>query len=204
MLSRRGLILGAAGLLVARGAYAALQATPAQSSGPFYPHIKPADIDMDLTILEGARDRALGQVIEVSGRVLSIKGHPLAGALVEIWQADSNGRYNHPGDGKKALRDRNFQGYGAVRTGRQGEYRFRTVRPRFYETGFGARTPHIHFRVVAGNSLELVTQMYFPGERMNESDAIYRSLAGDVARNAVTARAQDNDPSRLLFDVVLA
>ncbi len=206
LLTRRGLIACAAGLVVAKAVPAGMTPTPDQTAGPFYPHTKPGDTDADLTQVEGASARASGEIIEVSGRILSVKGHALPGAAVEIWQADMNGRYFDPRDWSlRTTRDRNFQGYGAVRAGTDGAYRFRTVRPAPYDTGFNRRTPHIHFRVVDGRLGELVTQMYFPGEPLNAQDVIYSSLSGDVSRNAVTARLRPGDGApRFAFDLVLA
>lgn len=205
-MTRRGLIACAAGLVVARTARAGLIVTPPQTAGPFYPKIKPGDSDADLTRLKGAGGDALGEVIEVQGRILSLKGYALKGALVEIWQADSLGRYAHPGDWSLlSRRDKNFQGYGAVRTRADGAYRFRTIRPLGYGSGSFRRTPHIHFRVVDHSHRELVTQMYFPGEAFNSKDFLYLRLPGDLAREAATARlAAGNGILRYSFDLVLA
>ena len=203
LLSRRGLIAGAAGLLVARAASARTIATPRQTAGPFYPFIKPMDADADLTLLKGASGPAKGEVIEVTGRILALNGTPLEGAVVEIWQADSNGRYDHILDFGSGTRDENFQGYGAVRTDDAGSYLFRTIRPNAYSTGIGQRTPHIHFRVTAKKAGELVTQMYFPGEQLNSQDFVLQALESDAARAAVTARAQEGAVPRFAFDLVL-
>ena len=151
--------------------------------------------------MKDAAGPARGEAIEVAGRVFSVKGHALTDVTVEIWQADSYGRYNHRFD-RGGRRDRNFQGFGAVRTGRDGVYRFRTIRPRFYGAGAGIRTPHIHFRLHGGGR-ELVTQMYFPGEPMNAKDFLYRGLQSDSARNAVTARHDEGSTSHFLFDLVI-
>jgi protocatechuate 3,4-dioxygenase beta subunit len=203
LLTRRGIIAGAAGLLVATAGYANILPTPRQTMGPFYPRRKPSDSDTDLTQINGHTGKAQGQVIEVSGRVLSLKGKPLSGAVVEIWQADSNGRYHHPFDTNSEKRDENFQGYGAVKLGADGLYRFRTIRPRYYDTGAGVRTPHIHFRVINGQGAELVTQMYFPGEKLNGQDFILQSLPSDNARTAVTARQSAGDAHHFQFDLVV-
>lgn len=203
-MNRRALLGTLASVVAVPPAFAALIPTPPQTMGPFYPRVKPIDSDADLTLVKGARGPAQGQVIEVLGRVLSAKGGPVAGATVEIWQADVGGRYNHPWDRGRADRDPNFQGYGAVRAGQDGDYRFRTIRPRYYDTGVGLRTPHIHFRVVAPNGGELATQMYFPGEPMNQRDFIYQGLGSDAQREAATARSEQNSPTRFLFDIVLA
>src|SRR5437868_698703 len=94
-----------------------LPPTPMQTAGPFYPQRFPADSDNDLVHVAGHRHAARGTVTQVTGRILDAEGRPLAGAKVEIWQADVNGRYHdlrddHAGPGP----DENFQGYGQVVT----------------------------------------------------------------------------------------
>lgn len=206
LLTRRGLITCAAGLIVVKAANAGLIPTPAQTPGPFYPQVKPDDVDADLTQIRGGGGEASGQIIEVSGRVLSVKGHGLRGAIVEIWQADANGRYFDPKDWSLfTSRDQKFQGYGAVRTGTDGAYRFRTIRPAPYGAGLTRRTPHIHFRVYEPRAGELVTQMYFPGEALNARDFLYSSLPGDEARDAATAKPHSGGAvPRFVYDLVLA
>jgi len=204
MMTRRGLIACAAGLVVGCTAHAGLIITPPQTAGPFYPNTKPLDSDADLTHLKGASGDALGEVIEVQGRVLSLKGHALKDAIVEIWQADSHGRYAHPGDiNLLTSRDENFQGYGAMKIGTDGTYRFRTIRPPGYSSGSIRRTPHIHFRVINQARQELVTQMYFPGEPFNSKDFLFLNLPGETAREAATARLGMGDGiQKFNFDIV--
>lgn len=201
-LPRRALIAAPALLLGLRPLLAQEAATPRQTRGPYYPVARPADSDMDLTMVAGRPRRAEGDVIEVTGRVLGLRSGPLAGATVEIWQADAAGRYHHPRDASGPA-DPNFQGFGAVRTDAAGRWLFRTIRPRHYGSGSFARTPHIHFRVLGASRTELVTQMYFPGEAMNGRDGLYRSLASDAARAALTARLEQGMLPRFVFDIVL-
>jgi len=205
MLTRRGLIACAAGLVVAQSARAGLTLTPPQTAGPFYPRIKPDDSDMDLSHIRGGQASAKGEIIDVQGRILSVSGHALRNAVVEIWQADADGRYHHPGDRRPISPDLNFQGFGSVRTGADGAYRFRTIRPAAYHAGPMIRTPHIHFRVVDSAARELVTQMYFPGEALNAQDFVFSNLSGNLARDAATARrGQGGEIVRYEFDLVLA
>ncbi len=206
LLTRRGLIVCAAGLIVAKASYANLTPTPAQTAGPFYPQVKPADTDSDLTRIGNGQDVASGEIVEVSGRVLSVKGHALPDANVEVWQADTNGRYVDAKDNARGtVRDRHFQGYGMVKTRAEGRYRFRTVRPASYDTGIIRRTPHIHFRVLHASLGELVTQMYFPGEPLNGQDILYRRLTNNLARNAATAKLHPGgEVPHYTFDLVLA
>ena len=182
-----------------------LVATPAQTTGPFYPVTFPSDADNDLVILRGSAARAEGTVTHVMGRVLGIDGRPIAGATVEIWQCDARGRYLHPGDSGRQPRDSAFQGYGRAVSGADGTYRFRTIRP----VPYPGRTPHIHFAVAAPGRRELVTQMYVAGEPLNERDGLYRSIRDTRQRAAVTVRL---DPAGGIeagalagtFDLVLA
>lgn len=203
-LTRRSLVGGLFSVLASRLAIASPHVTPPQTPGPFYPLAKPLDSDADLSLIKGANGPAKGDVIEVSGRVLSARKGPLPDSLVELWQADSRGYYNHPREPRRAERDANFQGYGAVRTGPDGVFRFRTIKPRYYDTGFGLRTPHIHFRVVTKGALTLATQMYFPDEPMNQSDMIFSTLPSDTHRKAATAEEKPGAPATYVFDIVLA
>lgn len=203
-LTRRSLVGGLFSVLASRLAIASPHVTPPQTPGPFYPVAKPLDSDADLSMIKGANGPAMGDIIEVSGRVLSARNGPLPNSLVELWQADSRGYYNHPREPRRAERDVNFQGYGAVRTDPDGMFRFRTIKPRYYDTGVGLRTPHIHFRVVATGTLELATQMYFPDEAMNQSDMIFSTLPSDTHREAATAKEIPGVPSMYSFDIVLA
>lgn len=159
--------------------------TPAQTTGPFYPVYDQVDKDVDLTRLVGHEDPAEGEVIRVHGRVVDEACKPVAGALVDLWQADSNGRYSHPADVNPARRDPNFQGWGQAVTDADGRYAFRTIKPAPYPLDFidgkadeskGYRTPHIHFRVTKRGYRELSTQMYFAGESLNETDLVLKRV----------------------------
>ena len=161
-------------------------ATPRQTSGPFYPLYDQVDKDIDLTQLVGHDDPARGLVIRVQGQVRDTGCRPVAGALVDLWQADSNGRYSHPGDPNPARRDPDFQGWGQAVTDADGRYAFTTIKPAAYPLEFldgrpderaGYRTPHIHFRVSKRGYRELSTQMYFAGEALNDADIVLRGVA---------------------------
>ena len=89
--------------------------TPGQTEGPFYPVAFPADMDADLVRVQGQTAQAMGQITHVSGRVLDRKGQIVRGAMVEIWQCDARGIYNHPRAPGQGRHDAGFQGYG--RTG---------------------------------------------------------------------------------------
>jgi len=174
--SRRSLLAatgawGVASVLGSVAAAAQSRRTPAQTSGPFYPLEKPLDADADLTTVKGRAGRAAGQVVLVMGRVLDVTGKPVAGARIEIWQANTYGRYTHPDDDNNAPLDPNFEGYANLVADEEGRYRFKTIKPGAYPAGGGMRPPHVHFGV-SGKSNRLVTQMYFPGEARNADDPV--------------------------------
>src|SRR6186713_2040960 len=93
------------------GAFAeALQLTPRQTEGPFYPDHLPLDTDNDLIIVNDSITPAIGEITHLSGKLLDANGDPLRNAVVEIWQVDGNGVYLHTRD-HNAQRDANFQGF---------------------------------------------------------------------------------------------
>lgn len=161
--------------------------TPEVALGPFYPIQKPIDKDSDLTQVRARKGTAKGQMIYVAGRVTNLKGEPVKGTRLEIWQANSVGRYAHPGDDNTAAPlDPNFQGYAVIKTNRDGEFRFKTVKPGAYPAGPGMeRPPHIHFDITTGMS-RLVTQMFFPGEPLNEKDDLFKNL-GPTSKFAIAS-----------------
>lgn len=200
LISRRHLVAGAAAIAGVSAAKAQqLNPTSAQDLGPFYPILRPADHDADLTRVKGRNGIAAGQPINVIGRIVGLNGNPIGRASVELWQANAAGRYDHPGDGANpAAIDPNFQGFARLATDSDGEFRFRSIKPRNYNTPIGMRTPHIHFDIT-GHRERLVTQMYFPNEELNAMDPLLK-LAGH--RESVIAQAMDplsSDPSALAY-----
>ena len=130
--------------------------------------------------------RAIGQLIHVRARVVDEDGAPVPGALVEVWHCNAAGKYIHPNDGNDAPPDPNFYGAARLVTGDGGLAELRTVKPGAYpvpETNGWWRPPHIHFSVWGRVWLSrLVTQMFFPGEPLNEHDAILNAVRDPQAR----------------------
>ena len=171
---RRSLLIGVgAGLLPLPSAFAAgAVATPSQTEGPFYPTAFPADIDNDLVQVRGQAARALGTVLHLEGRVLDLDGQPADGALVEIWQCDARGLYDHPRQPGRERRDSAFQGYGRMRVAADGRYSFRTLKP----VAYPGRTPHIHVKVASPAGRMLTSQFYVAGEPANDGDGVFRAI----------------------------
>jgi protocatechuate 3,4-dioxygenase beta subunit/DNA uptake protein ComE-like DNA-binding protein len=102
-----------------------------------------------------------GTPVMVQGQVLDTTGTPIAGAVVEIWQTDQNGIYNHPNDSTTSQQDSSFQYFGTSTSDADGYYAFYTFKPAAYEP----RPPHIHVRVKIDGETVLTTQFYFPEDR---------------------------------------
>ncbi len=200
---RRRLVVGTAALLAAPAVWRAAVAqpgrppTPSQTEGPFYPVSLPADTDFDL-LAQGERRYTRGQPAWLEGRVTDTTGRALDGAVVEIWQCDQDVHYHHPGDGGRA--DPAFQGYGRVVAGRDGDYRFHTLRPAPYS----GRTPHIHLKVRQADRERLTTQVYVQGDPGNARDGLWRRLdeAGRAALTVPFVPGADGLHAR--FDIVIA
>ena len=204
-LSRRDFALGgaaAAGLVLSSSARAAQAKLTAESAmGPFYPIARPADSDADLTWLKGHIQRAAGQVIQVTGRVLDQKGNPIPEAMIELWQANAAGRYDHPSDPAIAPLDPHFQGFAALQADAKGEWRITTIKPGGYDSPIGSRPPHIHFDV-RGRTHRNVAQLYFPEEAEgNAKDLLFKALGADAATSLAARDAAD--PNRYVWDIVL-
>jgi protocatechuate 3,4-dioxygenase, beta subunit len=195
--------LASAGLVIATGARA-FQARPLTAEspmGPFFPLSVPADSDADLTMIKGHSKRALGQVIEIRGRVLDMKGNPISGARLDLWQANAAGRYAHPVDPATAPLDPDFQGFASVVTDSNGDWRIITIKPAGYDSPIGHRPPHIHFDV-RGRTQRNVAQLYFPEDAEgNAKDLLYKALGGQ-AGTSVAVRDPGN-PNLYAWDVVL-
>jgi protocatechuate 3,4-dioxygenase beta subunit len=135
--------------------------------------------EADFTRIAPGRLQALGQPIVVSGRVLDEDGRPVRRSLIEIWNANAHGRYSHSGDANSSQPlDPNFYGFGRLITDDDGVYRLRTIKPGAYLARADIswwRPPHVHFSILGGG-VRLVTQMYFPGEPLNEKDHIHMTI----------------------------
>ncbi|MEO0864630.1 MAG: protocatechuate 3,4-dioxygenase subunit alpha [Pseudomonadota bacterium] len=154
-----------------------LKESPSQTAGP-YVHIGCVpnfsgitgvyDIDLGSTML---RDGVNGEWITVTGTVFDGTGTPLKDALIEVWQADANGRY--PGNDPRGAADPNFTGWGRVATDyATGEWQIETIMPGAVPFPDGrVMAPHITLWIVArGINIGLQTRMYFPDHPLNADD----------------------------------
>lgn len=179
-LTRRAVLGGlvAAPFIIGCARAQSLVLTPAQIEGPFYPAVPPPESDTDLTRIAG-REAAKGPIIEVSGRVFDHRGKLVPGAIVELWQANAAGRYDHPQDGDTSgPLDHGFQGWGKAKAADDGRFRFRTIVPGTYLAARDwRRPPHLHFKIAAPTGAQVTTQTYFGGHPLNAKDGILQALS---------------------------
>jgi protocatechuate 3,4-dioxygenase beta subunit len=146
--------------------------------GPLFGEGTVTEADADLTI--GPSGEAVGQRIIVHGRMLDAGGRPIPGALIEIWQSNSSGRYRHDQDRWPGTLDPNFTGAGRCMTASDGSYRFTSIRPGAYpwrNHPNAWRPAHIHFSLFGRSFTQrLVTQMYFPDDPLFFQDPIFNSI----------------------------
>jgi protocatechuate 3,4-dioxygenase beta subunit len=158
-------------------------------AAPVFGHQDVDPLEADLTIQHSGMP--IGERTVVTGRVLDSDGRPIAGQLVEIWQANAAGRYIHQRDQHHAPIDPNFTGVGRCLTGPDGSYRFVSIKPgpypwRNHQNAW--RPAHIHFSVFGrAFTQRLVTQMYFPGDPLFALDPIYQAIVDPAARERLVA-----------------
>lgn len=167
-------VTGPGGYLV-RAANAAAKPfprTPSQTEGPYYPRPFPADADWNLLKAGDGTAVPAGVPLELSGVVVDKQGAAQPGLTVEIWQADSQGLYDHPRAPDTGKFDRAFQGYGRTTTDDDGIYRFLTLAP----TPYTGRPPHIHVKIRRDGEELLTTQLYIRDHPDNGRDGIFAGL----------------------------
>ena len=192
-----------------------LRETPSQTAGP-YVHIGliPHQAGFDIFerpfshVMAGPDTR--GERITIAGRVLDGLGAPCRDVLVEAWQANAAGRYNHPADrqaGKET--DPTFRGWGRTGTDFEtGLYRFETIKPGSVigRRGHKPMAPHISLWIVArGINIGLQTRLYFADEAtLNEQDPVLRMIDPPVRRETLLARREDRGGQAVyVFDIHL-
>ena len=166
--------------------------TPSQTVGPYF---SIGFARLERSDLTGSSNS--GTRITIRGRVIDGDGETVPDSVLEIWQADAEGRYAHPEDAADRMTANHFFGFGRVPVNHDGEFQFTTVKPGCVPGENGEpQAPHLVISVfMRGLLRRLVTRMYFPGDAMNESDAVLASVPAS-RRYTLMARV-DDDPGLL-------
>jgi protocatechuate 3,4-dioxygenase, alpha subunit len=187
---------------------ATLRATTWQTVGPFF------KIGLAWLYREDlAGPGVAGERIEISGRVFDGDGKTVPDAVLELWQANSHGKYAHPEDEEGKPLDAGFVGFGRIATDDQGRFRFTTIKPgqvpapelssKSGAAGAPLQAPHINVSICTRGLLRRrVTRIYFPDEAANAAD--FALLKVDAARRStLIAKRSSNSSSKFEWDIVL-
>jgi protocatechuate 3,4-dioxygenase alpha subunit len=172
-----------------------LPTTPSQTVGPFFHYALPYDGGETLT-----NEATLGQRIVIEGRLYDANGAPVTDAMIEIWQANAQGRYNHPEDTQDKQLDPNFWGFGRAPTDEQGWWRFHTVKPGQAAGPAGTiQAPHVAISIFARGVLKrLATRLYFGDEAAaNAADPILAVVPEGRRATLIAERSTDAPVYRL-------
>ena len=174
-----------------------LYASASQTVGPFF------HIGLDwLSTREIAARGAKGERLAIEGRLLDGEGVGVSDGLVEVWQANSHGKYAHPEDHQKKPLERGFRGFGRIPTDEHGAFRFTTIKPgRVPGPGGMLQAPHLVVAVFMRGLLKhLATRIYFPDEQSNAEDPLLKLVP--AARRA-TLIAKRKGKGALEWNIIL-
>jgi protocatechuate 3,4-dioxygenase alpha subunit len=178
-----------------------MKQTPSQTVGPFYA-IGLTAKPMNVLVTEATQ----GEKIRIEGQVFDGDGQHVPDAMVEIWQANAYGRYQHPDDKQEKPLDPGFMGWGRSGTDAQGVYWFETVKPGSVPgTDDSVQAPHVNVCVFArGMLVHAFTRIYFDDEPANETDPVLSSIKNKARRRTlIAAREARNGKSVYRFDIRL-
>jgi protocatechuate 3,4-dioxygenase, alpha subunit len=178
-----------------------MKQTPSQTVGPFF----------SLGLTEKAMnvlwsDATQGEKIRIEGYVFDGDGQPVPDAMVEIWQANTYGRYSHPDDKQEKPLDPNFLGWGRCGTDKKGLFSFETVKPGAVPgPDESVQAPHINVTVFArGMLVHAFTRIYFADEPANETDPVLKSIKDKPRRRTLMAARDEKDGKPVYrFDIRL-
>ena len=173
--------------------------TTSQTVGPFF------KIGLSWLYRDNlAADPISGERVAVQGRVTDGDGNGVPDAIIEIWQANSHGKYAHPEDGQAKPIEAGFTGFGRVPTDSQGIFRFRTIKPGPVPGPEGKpQAPHLVISVLMRGLLRrLTTRMYFPDDPCNASDPIL-NLVPPARRKTLIAQSVAASRNALEWNVML-
>jgi protocatechuate 3,4-dioxygenase, alpha subunit len=175
--------------------------TPSQTVGPFFSFGLTSE---NCSVRCIAGPQAKGERVLLTCRVLDGDGAPVPDAMIEIWQADANGKYNHPDDGQDKTVDSACPGFGRVGTADDGSCEFETIKPgRVPGPGNVLQAPHLSLAVFARGMLkQLYTRVYFSGDAANQEDPVL-ALVPEDRRETLMAHPDPARPGVWRFDVHL-
>jgi protocatechuate 3,4-dioxygenase beta subunit len=179
--------------------------TPHHTTGPFFPAGFVGTAARDLT--HGSSGSPRGEVVELRGEVRDALGGPAVNVIIELWQADAGGIFNHPLDPRFASRDPHFRGWGRTWTDEAGRFLFRTIKPGAYPSLVDpewVRPPHLSLTVLGSGIMRpLVAQLFFPEEPLNATDRQLLAVEPSRRHRLLLSPVPNADPPGAVFGVTL-
>jgi protocatechuate 3,4-dioxygenase alpha subunit len=164
-----------------------MKQTASQTAGPFF-RIGLIGGELDNNLVQ---EQTAGQPIKLTGLVLDGDGEPILDAMVEIWQPDANGIFNHATDPLHEQADPSFRGFGRAETRKEGRYEFKTIKP----GGRDGQAPYINVLVFArGMLVQAMTRIYFADEPATSDDRVL-NLVEDARRPTLIASLEKSEPT---------
>jgi protocatechuate 3,4-dioxygenase alpha subunit len=177
-----------------------LPQSPSQTIGPFF-HFGLIAGGENILVNEDTT----GQRIRIEGVVLDGDGVGIPDALVEIWQADAQGYFNHPADPSREKVDQSFHGFGRCDTDNGGRFWFKTIKPGGVPWNDGShQAPHVNVRIFARGMLSpAVTRLYFSDEEANDTDPVLNSVERARRQTLVATLKESEELPCYCFDIRL-
>ncbi len=144
------------------------------------------------------QEQTVGERIKIAGVVRDGDGQPIPDAMIEIWQPDANGIYNHPTDPMNAQADPHFRGFGRAETRNEGVFEFKTIKPGSRD----GQAPYINVNVFArGMLIHALTRIYFADEPANADDPVLNAVDSNRRHTLIAIPEQSGDDSTYRFDI---
>lgn len=179
--------------------------TPSQTVGPFFAYaLTPHDYELNEIFFTDLRTAdASGKAIRIEGYVIDGDGEPIIDAMLEIWQADGEGRYS--AGARQHGANSSFTGFGRSDVDSNGFFSFETVKPGQVPGPNGSlQAPHINVSVFARGLLkQLFTRIYFEGEAANAADPILALVPEDRVPTLVATRRERGEETVYTFNIRL-
>ena len=174
-----------------------LQSTTWQTVGPFFRIGLESLFEADI-----AGEKVKGERVAIAGRLLDGDGKPIPDAAIEIWQANSEGKYAHAVDTQDKPLEQGFRGFGRLPTDDEGRFRVTTIKPGSVPgPGTTLQAPHLVVSIVMRGLLKgLVTRAYFPDEPFNATDPILQ-LVDPARRGTLVMKRSADDANVLLWEI---
>lgn len=171
-----------------------MKQSPSQTVGPYF-RIGLIYGDPQSNLVQ---EKTAGERIKITGTVFDGDGKPILDAMVEIWQADANGIYNHPADPQHEQADPHFRGFGRSENKNKGVYEFTTIKP----GGRDGNAPYINVHVFSrGMLIHAMTRLYFADEESNSADPVLSAVEADRRNTLIATRKESGNVPTYEFDI---